>query len=249
MKFLISKWLRFCMLIVGFAYLTGCAVQKYSYDQEDAGTVFLSQTTNLAMSPHATAWSITFVPLDEKTRKELPIFELPISTRIYGFAGKPEEQFQILSQDKFGNAKQTTKLPPGRYKIDAINRQEKLIQNNAPAGFLQHMYNEKNKEPPAILKNLIRSHDAKSFPSIEFEVLPGKAIYLGSFNAGMYDCTKVLLLHSCAKFQVNVTDEFERDKNHLKNYLSKRPNEPMLEFVNQTLKIDKVKSPYLFSEQ
>jgi hypothetical protein len=74
MKNIKLKWLYASLLIVLLSVLTGCAVPKYSYDKEDAGTVYLSLTSNFAMSRHMANWQIVFEAIDEKAKKELPGF-------------------------------------------------------------------------------------------------------------------------------------------------------------------------------
>ena len=247
MKFQMSKCIRSCFVVLGIAFLTACAVPKYSYDKEDAGTVFLSLTSNDAMSKQMVNWQITFEAIDEKARKELPGFGMTTSTRIYDWARKPEQQFKILELDKFGNVMQSTKIAPGRYKVRSINRQDKLIKDNLPYPFSVMLVNETNNDS---IFPLIKTNVEKKFSNIEFTVEPGKAIYLGSFNAGMFECsTELGIFTSCKKFEIVVRDEFKRDTQLLKEYQMKRTQEPNLELVNRTLQIDAAKSPYFFTKQ
>ena len=246
MKYSILSWFSRCFLLVSAVLLTACATPKYSYDKEDAGTIFLSLTSNFAMSEEMVNWQIVFEAIDEKARKELPSFGINTSTRIYGWAGKPEQQFKILDLDKFGNVMQSTKIAPGRYKISVINRQEKLIKNNLPYPFEEMLSNETNADS---IFPIIKIGSRKKFSNIEFTIEPGKAVYLGSFNAGKFECVKELgLFQSCKRFEIVIKDEYKRDSLILQEQLSKQANLSKLEFVNRVLKIDRSKSPFLFSE-
>jgi hypothetical protein len=245
MKNIKLKWLYASLLIVLLSVLTGCSVPKYSYDKEDAGTVFLSLTSNFAMSRHMANWQIVFEAIDEKAKKELPGFGLTTSAKIYGWAGKPEEQFKILTLEKFGNVMQSTKIAPGKYKVRSVNIQDALVKNNLPVPFKVVFNNENIKDS---VFPLIKTSNQKTFPDIEFVVESGKAVYLGSFNAGMYDCKDIIIFNSCDKFHIVMDDEFKRDSLILKEQLSKQANVSKFEFLNRVLKIDRSKSPFLFSE-
>ena len=247
MKSIIRKYLRTILMILGVMFLTACAVPKYSYDKEDAGTVFLSLTSNSAMSKPMVNWQIIFEAVDERAFKELPGFGLTVSSRIANRCGLPsEDQFNILQSDKFGNVMQSAKIAPGRYKVRAFAQQDEYVRNNLPVPFELILINETiqdSKWP------IITTKNKKQFPHIEFTVEPGKAVYLGSFNAGMFECVQDLgLIQSCKRFEIVIKDEFKRDSHILKDQVMKQANEPKFELVNRVLKIDKSKSPFLYSE-
>jgi hypothetical protein len=253
MKYVQMKWFSKVMMLVGILFLTACAVPKYSYEKEDAGTVFLSLTSNLALSRAMSNWSIDFEAISESARNELPRhfrgFEVSTSTRSYGANRSNGQKFNIDDIDRFGDVHLSHKIPPGRYRIRFFYKIDAPAGNNMPSTASTLLINQFYAVDEKSIFPLIKPQNtSQAFPDIQFIVEPGKAVYLGAFNAGMFACKNELgVSKTCMNFEVSVIDEFLRDSKLLKDSLAKRAETDKFELVNRVLKVDRTKSPKLYS--
>lgn len=228
--------------------LTACALpEPYSHEQADAATVYFSQTSDISMSK-VSAWSLQLTAMDPQADARLRVIGFPVSSRINGY--RPAHlQFEVLNADEYGKVVESFKLPPGQYRISAINLQRTPTTSAAaapgvyipvPGAFLPVLYDESlNNRSDGSRPFGFKAE--KAFEPIIFEVQPGKAHYLGNLRAYLEDCANAFF-SSCDKVRIEIRDRFDRDTGLLK---TKAPK--LTQFENRTLQIDRKASPRIYS--
>lgn len=220
-------------LIILSLLLTGCAAPKrfYTYDQPDAATIILSQTSDISMSK-LVLWGMQMDQVEPKRDEKLGQFTYAVSSRIQ--KNRPAEKpFLIQDSDEYGMPYQTFKMPPGKYTISSMT-----IQRRNGTG-LEAM-SETALVDDARPRGYFSPKDLRTFPTIVVDLKPGSINYIGNFRAYLDNCNN--LLNSCGEFRIEVRDRFSRDIDLLKIDAQEKKR-----IINQTITMDRKNSPYFYS--
>lgn len=213
--------------------LTGCSTPKrfYTYDQPDAATIVLSQTSDFSMSK-VVLWGMQMDQVEPKRDEKLGQFTYAVSSRIY--RNRPvEKQFMINEHEEYGMPYESFKMPPGKYAISSMTIQ-RLNGTGPEAMSLMAMVDE------ARPRGYFSSKDLRTFPTIVVDLKPGSVNYIGNFRAYLDNCNNIFVL--CGEYRIEVRDRLARDIELLK--IDPQENRKI---VNQTIKIDRQRSPYFYS--
>ncbi|WP_436147582.1 hypothetical protein [Acidovorax sp. LjRoot194] len=223
--------MKIALLILSLL-LTGCAAPKrfYIYDQPDAATIVLSQTSDFSMSK-VVLWGMQMDQVEPNRDEKLGPFAFPVSTRIYRHSSA-EKQFIIYDTNEYGIVHQSFKMPPGKYKISAINVQR--VSGTGPEAMSLTAMVDAGRP-----KGLFSSQDLRTFPKIFVDLKPGSVNYIGNFRAHLDNCNNILTL--CGEYRIEVRDRFARDID-----LLKIESQDTKTIVNETIMIDRKSSPYFY---
>ncbi|MFC7411166.1 MULTISPECIES: hypothetical protein [Hydrogenophaga] len=223
--------MKILVIFLGFL-LVGCAAPKrYVYDHPDAATILLSQTSDISMSRFV-LWGLQMAPVDPVGNNKMGQFAFAVPTRIYRNRDV-SLQFSIYGSEEYGRSFLSVKMPPGKYKISSINVQQR--DGTGIDALATPAMVDVGRE-----KDFFVSKKTLTFPTTVVDLRPGSVNYLGSFRAYFDSCEVLALV--CNGYRIEIRDKLLRDA-----ILVNIDLPDIGKIVNQSIKLDRRKSPHFYS--